>query len=565
MKEFRMNVSNDEVIRRYVDFCAKVDSHVSRSAIDAVKAGRFKVLKTLLPDAELYSDAVSFARDWQVYSYLRKFPGLPGISNKERKSAALASWSAGESRCFRTNERIRALFSGDTQLLDSALTTPNSDRVISLASVIAGAQGKIERVLGPFNWKKATAECRWSNGATADLPRGTQLSKKMTDRITVTRRALPHLKKVVSRDIHWISAITGRDVGGYASPLDSNFNVIEHNRFLTVPKTAFTDRCIAAEPTGNCFLQQGLGRYLRRRLKRFGVDLDDQSWNQKLAQKAFLHGFSTIDLEGASDSVSFQLVRLLLPERWFAYFADLRTPFSRFAAGSGGFKSVKLEKFSSMGNAFTFELESLIFWSIASTLTEMLGYNSEHVGVYGDDIVVKRNVAPSVIEVLSFAGFKVNAEKTYLDGNFFESCGGNYFKGEDVTGFSQDSLVSNPGELMSYYNRHIRWAMRIYQSPFSKETKAAVKDLYDGRLAAPLEDKSDFGMLTPFGGMAHVKGDRNHGYHCRGYVFVTSCEAQYKQRAFYAYKLRRPVHSNADPRGRPLVDTGKGKWIQSSR
>lgn len=552
MEKCVTNLSNEAVIRRYVDFCNVVDSDLSRSAISACKADEYHKLKDMIPDAELYSDAVTFAKDWQVYQYLRKFPGLPGTSKVQRRDAAIASWSAGETRCFRTNERLKALLSGDTHLLDSVLTLPDSDRVIGLAGVIALAQGKIESVLGPFNWKKVTSECRWSSGATVDQPRGTQLSKKMTEKMTVTKRALPYLRKLVRRDIHWTGAILNREVEGYCSVLDGCFDIVEHNRFLTVPKTAFTDRCIAAEPTGNTFLQQGVGRYIRGRLKRFGVDLDDQSWNQELARKAYLHGFSTIDLEGASDSVSFQLVKLLLPERWFDYLSDLRSPMSRMNTRKG-FRKVLLQKFSSMGNAFTFELETLIFWSVASALSEMLGYDRTHVGVYGDDIVVKRSIAPAVIEVLSFLGFKVNSRKTYLDGNFFESCGANYFMGIDVTGFSQEDLVGSRPELFSYYNRHIRWSMRIFGTPFSKETRKAVIGLFDKKYSVPLSEEADFGMLGTRKDLEHLEFDPNRGYKCFGYAFVPGRETMYKQRAFYAYKLRRPMHTNADPKGRPLV------------
>jgi hypothetical protein len=555
------NLSDQAVIERFVNFCEDVNSPLAMQAIHAVRHKPVE-LKKLIPAPAEYSCAESFALDWQCYSFLKKFKGLPGTSSKQKKEAALASWSAGEQRCFHANRRIQSVLEGDCSLLGEPLSGPG-EAVVTLATIISMAQRKIESVLGPFNWKKATAECRWSSGATFDVRRGTQLSKKMTERISVTARALPHLRKVMTRDPHWVAALSGRDPGGYASPLDNVFELTECNRFLTVPKTAFTDRCIAAEPTGNAFLQQGVGRFLRGRLKRVGVDLDDQSWNQWLASKAFALGYSTIDLEGASDSVSLKLVKLLLPERWYGFFADLRSPFSRFVNGKD-VKRVYLEKFSSMGNAFTFELESLIFWALVSSVNESYRDAGGAVAVYGDDIVVKRSLFDAAVEVLNWCGFKVNSLKSYKDGNFFESCGGNYFMGIDVTGFCQEESLTSLAEVISFHNRAVRWSIRVFGSPFTPVTKRLVRDLKDGVHAVPFSEVSDDGFLSPVKDLG--KHDPNHGYKCRVLLFVPDREVLTNQRAYYAYKLRRKQYSNADRRGWPTTTvSGRGDWISATR
>lgn len=556
------NLSDEAVIERFVNFCNDVDSTFSRQAIHAVRHNPAS-LKGMVPDPGEYSSAESYALDWQVYCFLKKFKGLPGSTKEGRKAAALASWSAGEQSCFHANRRISAVLEGDTSLLDAPLSGVPGKKVITLATVISAAQKKIESVLGPFNFKKVTQECRWSSGATADLPRGIQLSKKMTERMSVSTRALPHLRKVLTRDRHWTAAILNREVDGVASVLPSCFDLIEHNRFLTVPKNAFTDRCIAAEPTGNAFLQQGAGRFIRGRLKRVGVDLDDQSWNQWLAQRAYQLGYSTLDLKGASDSVSRQLIKLLLPARWFSYLEDLRSPFSRFAHGKG-FKRVYLEKFSSMGNAYTFELESLVFWALVSSVNEHFEEDGGAVGVYGDDIVVKRGLFDTCVEVLNWCGFEVNTLKSYKDGNFYESCGGNYFQGYDVTGFCQEESLTSKAEIISFHNRAVRWSMRIFGTPFAPVCKRLVSGLSDGRHLVPFSEESDDGFLAPVKDLGRF--DPNHGYKCRVWRFVPGREAQYKQRAFYAYKLRRPKHQNSDPKGQPIWTTlGAGTYVSTER
>lgn len=152
------------------------------------------------------------------------------------------------------------------------------------------------------------------------------------------------------------------------------------------------------------------------------MDLDDQRLNQRLAAKAFKDRLATIDLKNASNSVSTSLVELLLPPDWFAYLDSIRTKWTELEG-----KGIRLEMFSSMGNGFTFELESLIFWAICRSITPY------EVGIYGDDIIVPQDSASEVIGVLEACGFTVNTSKSFLSGCFFESCGKHYFMGVDVT------------------------------------------------------------------------------------------------------------------------------------
>lgn len=561
-----MDFSDEAVTKLLVDFCLEVSSPFSLRVADLIVRDPIQ-LKSLRLDTRDYSSPEDFANDYLALNFLKKFKGLKGITKQDRRNAALAGWSACEHRNFRTNQRIIALLCGDCNLIDQPLGEIDGNQT-TLAKVITIAQEKISRVLGPFNWKKATSECRWSSGATFDHPRGTPLSKKMTENVTVTKRALPHLRKVMSRDLHWMEALcangANRECWGPASPLEYVFNVVETNRFIVVPKTAFVDRPIAAEPTGNAFLQQGFGRYLRHRLKRFGVDLDDQSWNKHLAGLAGKLGLSTLDLESASDSLARMLIKLLLPARWFSYLEDLRSPYSQLKTGKN-IKRVHLEKFSSMGNAFTFELESLIFWALSSAVMESKGIgDSICLGIYGDDIVIPRSCYETLVDVLNWCGFVVNSAKSFKDGPFFESCGGHYFLGKDVTAFNQEESLSSLHEKIALHNRMIRWSIRVHGTPFSRFTKKLCQRLNDGKHLIPFGDLGDDGFLS-------AKSDLgtfcpNRGFKCRVTTFVPDREVLYKQRGFYAYKLRRRHYSNADPKGRPLGDIhGSGRWVSTER
>lgn len=189
-----------------------------------------------------------------------------------------------------------------------------------------------------------------------------------------------------------------------------------------VPKNALTYRSIGVEPNLNMMLQLGIGSYITHRLKRIGLDLTKQEPNQVLARRGSLTGeYSTLDLSSASDSISVQLVRFLLPEDWYFLLDSTRTS-SYLLDG----EVLHLSKFCSMGNGFTFPLETLIFWSLCWAVTHTFNQ------VYGDDIIVLTEYAQPVIDLLAFCGFETNVQKTFVSGPFRESCGADYYKGFNI-------------------------------------------------------------------------------------------------------------------------------------
>jgi len=240
--------------------------------------------------------------------------------------------------------------------------------------------------------------------------------------------------------------------------LPSAFNTVRGNEIVFVPKNAKTHRVIAKEPHVNSFMQKGFGRYLRDRLRTVaGVDLKDQTLNQQLARDGSLTGtLATIDLSGASDTISTELVRLLLPEKWFSLLDQIRSK-------SGYLREkeywVHYNKFSSMGNACTFELESLMFWALCSAVLEING-GEQTLNVYGDDIVVPVEHYESVVKVIDYVGFSVNKEKSFHSGPFRESCGKDYFLGHDVRPIFLKESISSAEVLVKLANSIRRYANR---------------------------------------------------------------------------------------------------------
>jgi hypothetical protein len=191
-----------------------------------------------------------------------------------------------------------------------------------------------------------------------------------------------------------------------------------------VPKNAKTDRVIVIEPVINTFLQKGVGKAIRNRLLRAGCNLNSQTTNQKLALLGSRDGsLATIDLSSASDTISTELVRELLPHDWYSLLDSLRTPVVKTPAGI-----INQQKFSSMGNGFTFELESLIFFALCKSICDQ----DDLVSVYGDDIIVPVSHFDEVSWALSEFGFTLNKSKSFSSGFFRESCGKDFFGGIDV-------------------------------------------------------------------------------------------------------------------------------------
>ncbi len=208
-------------------------------------------------------------------------------------------------------------------------------------------------------------------------------------------------------------------------------------RVLVVPKTAKSPRIICAEPVYNQFIQQGLfdlfGTWMNRHPQ---VSNKDQTPNQKLARAGSLDGsFATIDLSEASDRVSLQMVKKLF-KRWPNLLGSIlacRSMTSQLPDGS----IIQLRKFASMGSALTFPIETIVFATIAEMAVRLSREPEDRLQkptfrVYGDDIVIRSYAANELIRLLGLYGLKVNTAKTFCEGNFRESCGGDFFHGTDV-------------------------------------------------------------------------------------------------------------------------------------
>lgn len=129
------------------------------------------------------------------------------------------------------------------------------------------------------------------------------------------------------------------------------------------------------------------------------------------------------------------------------------------------------ERFSAMGNGFTFELESLIFHSLTVSTCEVLGIPPD-VSVYGDDIICPVEALSLLEQVFAFCGFDFNQKKTHSSrGNliFRESCGKHYLNGVDVTPFYVDKSLADISEIILLANNIVRWS--CFPSGFGRDKR----------------------------------------------------------------------------------------------
>lgn len=457
-----------------VQGCASYDDSIDLSAFRGAIRERstdklFDAIDRWGPQCIAFSDGMTpdlFSVKYQLSAFLKKFP-FPGDSDR-RTATALKGFMEAEAACGDYNRIARksfAAFSDQDEIMQSAVPI---------------MRDFIRRVLGDSVELTAVTEFARHGPGSSFVTRDGRVTEyfKYSDLpYTVTEDCQAYARLLIENDERWYGALQDRYRNDNGIPIwapisDDHlfgwaFEVIPGNRITFVPKDARKDRPIAIEPLMNLMLQLGVDGYLRKRLKRFGCNLDSQRKNQELALLGSLPGselrFSTIDLSAASDSVSKELCRELLPAEWFSYLMDLRSPVGTVTVSEPF--SLVYEKISSMGNGFTFALESLIFLAVAYAATKLSqshDVSMHDISVYGDDIIVPQHAALLCIELLQRCGFSTNVDKTYVVGPFRESCGMDYFRGVLVRPLFLTTEIKDVKTLFSVTNRLAFTSHRVF-------------------------------------------------------------------------------------------------------
>lgn len=413
-------------------YLAAIGSPTALKTFALFRAGQHADIVKMGVNPHDYECPTSFRNDYAAAKFLSKCADL--ATGIDTRGVALQGAQDAEDLCRQTNLRLRqSRVKGVNPSIDSLLFRAKS----IISSILDGVEPQISDDPG------------WSPGRSTSAS-GQELAAvyKYAAYPDSTASCVDLAVRLINSSPHWGQAALAAD--GPTSIMPRGIRVVEGNVMMFVPKNAKTDRVICYEPHMNIRLQRIVGSALGKALRKCGVDLRDQSINQRKCRRAAKFGdLATVDLSMASDTLSIELVWELLPYRWACLLDKLRSKYTLWPD-----KVLRRnEKFSSMGNGFTFELESMIFYALARACTE-------NVSVYGDDIILPTGAVEEFTALLGHVGFKINSQKSYSSSYFRESCGVDVFRSLDCTPVYLRRLPKTIEDVAKLHNAISAWVRR---------------------------------------------------------------------------------------------------------
>lgn len=458
-----LNLNDQSVVRMLELYASASPESDTRSLIQAA-LGSYRATGLIPPLIDAVSDrrylteaqsgvvrsVEEFRSDHQMANLLRKYP-FQGNEEVTRFEAVKA-FAETEKRNKCTNDRWR--------------TEEPSGFFETLCD-------RLENLLGPCpTLDEVIDKGAWGPGTTVDFPYGSDLTcveLKTASPISCFERNLSLIPRVLRRVPLW-----NHQMAATFTP-EEGVNVVGASKMATVPKDSTKDRVIFVEPLLEGFLQHGLAAHLRAALQRESRDLS-YAWttNQKLAHAGSCTGqWCTVDLRAASDSICICPLKSLLSgtnsAQWFRLMDTLRSKVGSVLCPASTETSPlaiadelhRFELFSSMGNGYTFELESVLFYALLTTIIPGIWVRDKgqlvlrwpHISVFGDDLVFPVAYAPQVVASLEWLGFQINTSKSFFDGPFRESCGKDYYLGQDVRPLFLSRQYQNASSIIDLANR----------------------------------------------------------------------------------------------------------------
>jgi len=446
----------------------------------------------------------------------------------DRESVAWEAFAKSEIQCRSVNSRFEEYSSGGN--------TGYEQQLLFIRSKIAEILGKAPEL--------SELSLGFGPGASSTVKKNTSARYKLNAEPVCSREAGESINELWPTIPHYAYLHKGKYRVGMG-----------HLSF--VPKSAKTDRSIMIEPLLNTFVQKGIGSYMKRRLLLAGCNLYDQSINKSLALKGSKDGsLATIDLSSASDSIASLVVLSVLPVDWMNLLCNWRTGLIVYDKKR---LKIELEKFSSMGNGFTFELESLIFYVLALCVVIESGSAPAVFSVYGDDIIVPTECYSPLKNLLEFFGFSLNMEKSFNTGKFRESCGGDYYEGTDIRPFYVKGRWTD-ARVVGLLNFHLETGL----------LDASERDYIISHISP------DHILYGPAGyGDGHIHGDHPRkppaNFNLSGYFFNSFSKVPKKNTSSLLfvgddlYPLYNVMHSSPDPVAELFAPTGPGRaWVLCS-
>lgn len=358
----------------------------------------------------------------------------------------------------------------------------------------------------PLDWTKISFFADIGPGTAVGAEGCSWLEKFCLSPLTYSRDFLLHL---------WTSRACSSDLAqGTEWIRDLRFGVeqVQASKFHVVPKTVSIGRAICIEPSLNMFFQKGTQFLLEAVLRtKWGIDLSDQQTiNGELARIGSITGrFGTLDLTSASDTISAKMLKWALPRGVFDILSVMRTPKCVIDG-----VEVDLHLFSSMGNAFTFPLQTMLFLACVEAVYNCRGISLQkrrtvntvrdgkltsvktlgNFAVNGDDIIVVADAYNDVCKLLKLLGFIPNLAKSFNTGYFRESCGQDWYQGHGVRGVYCKTLETQQ-DFTSLINRLVMWS--VAHEIDLTGTLRYLRGFLKGILYVPYYEADDSGVKAP--------------------------------------------------------------------
>jgi len=339
----------------------------------------------------------------------------------------------------------------ENKAIKSFLDTQDRVSVVDLSSVSAFSHVVLDRaatyiqsVLGMYSDEEHRRLCRFGRRASVGIP--------AAQACEAARWELPisgspeqiswfdaEMRNVDSVQEYWIEQLD-------SDPLRSVYKETSSLKLTLVPKTFKSLRTIMPNTTIGSYMSFGLGEMMRKRLKRAGYNIATlQERHKVLARRASVHGLHvTADLSSASDSITDALVERIFPSDWYSVLKASRI--SSVVLPNGD--CIESKTFCTMGIGYTFPLQTLVFLALIKAIESILFHRLDRrtISVYGDDLIYANRMHKQVVSVFGELGFVINIEKTFDEGHFRESCGGDYYHGVDVRPFQPRNGASVVGK-----------------------------------------------------------------------------------------------------------------------
>jgi hypothetical protein len=239
-------------------------------------------------------------------------------------------------------------------------------------------------------------------------------------------------------------------IGACVPNKDAPYEVCETLTMSKVPKSYKALRTVKPPTLIGSFYTYGLGRVIQKRLLKVKLNIRNlQRKHRKLVKlNSLTRKLVTADLSAASDSLTRELLRRLLPAKWYRVVMLGISPSVLLDGKLYGLQSV-----ATMGDGHTFPLQTLVFYSLLTAIGDFVMKRSKcFVSVYGDDLIYSHEIHRYVKHVFPALHLILNEDKTYARDYYRESCGSDCYRGVDVRPycFEGESKLYTAGRFISF-------------------------------------------------------------------------------------------------------------------